>query len=610
MKGLRAWFGARVRPRSLRDTMVSVLTITGVGGAIALAALLALVISPSFAELEDRATVAYRHRAHAALAEFAAGAEIIAREHADTARTLPTSAPVPLSQLLFSAHRVDAVAYRAVSDSGWDVRVRSYTDPSRTALAQGLNAVDLQKPLKDGRSTHFYLPDGAGVMAVGMARITDPRGHTTGYVAVMQRLTAGHLSALLGKAAHITRPPEGQGDAIRKQSGAIEIAVPMRGADGAPVATAGFRVSREVVLLGRRVLMLAVAGSILLLVFLLLMVRRAVAAFVLAPLDRVERHMERVRASGALLPFEDEGSRVDEFGALGRSFNAMLNQLKDLREQNEIQSFALGRSESAVAVLHNVRNALAPLSTILSHGVGPMPVADRQLLDRALAGLRRDDIDAARRAKLVAFVATAIDADAVARDAVRQQLEVGRDAMRQTLEIIGAQQARAHERPPRERCDVTDIVARNATIARYAQSVSIGFSFPAEPAPVLANRVILSQVIGNLFSNAVEAIVATGRDHGTIAVELLPPTGGRLSVRIIDDGEGFEPALSTRLFQPGFSTRTEKSGGLGLHWCANSMAAMGGVLELRSAGQGTGAVAILTLDADPDPVASVGELAA
>jgi len=135
-------------------------------------------------------------------------------------------------------------------------------------------------------------------------------------------------------------------------------------------------------------------------------------------------------------------------------------------------------------------------------------------------------------------------------------------------------------------------------IARYAQSVSIGFTFPAHSAYVLANRVILSQVIGNLLSNAVEAIVATGRGYGSILVEILPPVDGRIATRIIDDGEGFEPGMVTQLFLPGFSTRTDKSGGLGLHWCANSMAAMGGTLELRSAGRGTGAVAILTLDLD------------
>jgi len=51
------------------------------------------------------------------------------------------------------------------------------------------------------------------------------------------------------------------------------------------------------------------------------------------------------------------------------------------------------------------------------------------------------------------------------------------------------------------------------------------------------------------------------------------------------------------VFQRGFSTREHKSGGLGLHWCANSMTAMGGTLRLESEGRGMGAVAILTLRA-------------
>ena len=276
----------------------------------------------------------------------------------------------------------------------------------------------------------------------------------------------------------------------------------------------------------------------------------------------------------------------------------MLSQLKDLRERNEIQSFALGRSESAVAVLHNVRNALAPLATILSHGIGRGDMARRELVDRALAELARGDVPPERRAKLVAFVATAFEAEAIARDEVRRQLEVGRDAMRQTLEIIGAQQARAHERPSR-----TLRHQRHRGAQRDHRKIRPGrvgrLYLPAHPAYVVANRVILSQVIGNLFSNAVEAIVATGRDHGSITVDIASPVEG-LTVRIIDDGEGFEPSQATRLFQPGYSTRTEKSGGLGLHWCANSMAVMGGTLELRSAGRDTGAVAILTLDADSE----------
>jgi signal transduction histidine kinase len=573
--------------------MVSLLTLTGIGGALALAVLLTLVISPGFAELEERATDGYRGRAQTLLSDFAAINEVAAREQASAVASHGIGPTVP-------AH---GIVYRRVAGEDGNVQGPSTKEARQAAAA--LDRLELEDLVKPGGSTRFYLSVDGNILAVGLAE--SPQGDIQ--VAVARRLTGQNVSRLLGRPVTLSSAAVAGNATTSRSTQFIDIAVPVYGPEGRPVASARFQVSREVVLLGRRVLLLAAAASILLLVLLLLMLRRALGRFVLVPLDRVERHMQRVQASGALLPFEDEQSPCEEFGSLGRNFNAMLSQLKDLRERNEIQSFALGRSESAVAVLHNVRNALAPLATILSHGVGQQDSARRDLVDRALAELAQGEMEPERRARLVAFLSTAFDAEALARTEVRRQLEVGRDAMRQTLEIIGAQQARAHERPARERCDISDIVARNATIARYAHAVSISFTFPAHSAYVVANRVILSQVIGNLFSNAVEAIVATGRDHGSITVDIPPPSEGRLSVRIIDDGEGFEPAQATRLFQTGYSTRTEKSGGLGLHWCANSMAGMGGALELRSAGRGTGAVAILTLDADGEGERQV-ELAA
>ena len=109
---------------------------------------------------------------------------------------------------------------------------------------------------------------------------------------------------------------------------------------------------------------------------------------------------------------------------------------------------------------------------------------------------------------------------------------------------------------------------------------------------------ILSQVIGNLFANAAEAIAATGRGGGSIAVSV-QQRDDRVEIVIRDDGEGFDPAQASALFQRGFSTRAHKSGGLGLHWCANSMLAMDGTLELISDGKGMGAKAVLTLVPGP-----------
>ncbi|WP_204334179.1 hypothetical protein, partial [Klebsiella pneumoniae] len=60
-------------------------------------------------------------------------------------------------------------------------------------------------------------------------------------------------------------------------------------------------------------------------------------------------------------------------------------------------------------VMHNVRNALNPISTVLSQGLGSGAPMDRALFDRALGELASTEIPAARRQKLVAFLAAAIE---------------------------------------------------------------------------------------------------------------------------------------------------------------------------------------------------------
>jgi C4-dicarboxylate-specific signal transduction histidine kinase len=214
-----------------------------------------------------------------------------------------------------------------------------------------------------------------------------------------------------------------------------------------------------------------------------------------------------------------------------------------------------------------------------------------------------------RRAKLASFITAAFDAEDKQREDRAGQLQVGRDAMRPVLEIIGAQQQLAHERPPLEECDATQIIAQNATIARHSGGgASIAFNFPARKYWVMANRVLLSQVVGNLFSNAAESISAAG-GSGSINVAITETNDGQVAIAIHDTGEGFNPSGTPQLFQRGFSTREHKSGGFGLHWCANSAAAMEGSLSLESDGVGRGATARLVLRA-PAREATKADLAA
>jgi signal transduction histidine kinase len=596
-------------PASLGAKLVMIMTGVGLAGALGITLLLASIITPSFDTLEMKAITGHVERTRAALTEIQGKVENAAHHYGDwtasydyMAQPSATFAQQRFSPLAMRTIGVQGMAYvapdRRIVIARWrDPEAGARRPAMRAAFMAMIARADLRGVLAGKSSRGYYARVGDSIAAIGVAQVrrSDGSGAPRGYVLMARVISAKQLSDLLQLDARIDSQATGHDAVVTPGPRNVSIAVPMIAADGQAVAAARFRVPRDASMLGRRMLLLAVAGSTLLLLLVLIVLRRMIAQLVLRPLHRVESHMQRVSASGSLALLEEE-KRSDEIGSLGRSFNTMLRQLKDLREQIEVQSFDLGRSESAVAVMHNVRNALNPISTILSQGIAQGPPIDRATLDRAIAELAQDDMPSARREKLAAFVAAAVKAQDDNRQATRRELSIGREAMAHVLEIIGQQQKAAHERPTLEVCDVTEIIARNATIARYAQGASIAFSFPGSSHRVMASRVILSQVIGNLFGNAAESIFARGGGSGMIAASVREEQG-KVTIEIRDDGEGFSRDVGATLFQRGFSTRAHKSGGLGLHWCANSMNAMDGSLRLDSEGRGMGAVAILTLRA-------------
>lgn len=108
----------------------------------------------------------------------------------------------------------------------------------------------------------------------------------------------------------------------------------------------------------------------------------------------------------------------------------------------------------------------------------------------------------------------------------------------------------------------------------------------------------MSQVLGNLMTNAVESIVAAGRGSGRLSISLsrvVEAGAGTEKIIIADDGVGFEPETAAGLFERGHTSKMGDSNGLGLHWCANAVKALGGSLQLESDGPGKGARAIILL---------------
>lgn len=336
------------------------------------------------------------------------------------------------------------------------------------------------------------------------------------------------------------------------------------------------------------------ATGVVLLLLLLATVWHNIARWVTDPLRQVGQDMAALVEPGGPPP-EQATPAPAEIRSLSRRLALVRRQMQEQVGRRELHSFRLGRAESRAALVHNARNALSPISAILSHGLAQPPIAEREMIERVIAELAGGDVPAARREKLAAYLLTAVDAAARAREERLAQFETGRAALANVLDIIGGPQDRAAEALVLERCDISDLIARNGAIARYGEGHSIAVTFPATPCWVRADRVILGQVIGNLFRNAVEAIAARGDGAGQVIVTVT--AGPRVGVVIADDGDGFDPIDAPMLFQHGYSTRKAKSGGLGLHWSANWIAAMNGTLRLDSEGPGRGARAILTLPA-------------
>ena len=104
---------------------------------------------------------------------------------------------------------------------------------------------------------------------------------------------------------------------------------------------------------------------------------------------------------------------------------------------------------------------------------------------------------------------------------------------------------------------------------------------------------MLRLVLQNLIINASEAIRAAGREHGSVRLTAaLHEANNRqnLQLECHDDGAGIVPENLERVFERGFSTKRGTGNlGIGLHWCANAIGALGGRIWAASDGPGLGA---------------------
>jgi two-component system NtrC family sensor kinase len=335
-------------------------------------------------------------------------------------------------------------------------------------------------------------------------------------------------------------------------------------------------------------LFLLVAGLVIAAVTWMLLRR-----VIVSPLESLERHIARIRDSGDLSQRISD-QRSDEIGRLAQEFDKMTAEVQKARQLLLDQSFKAGKADTAAEVLHNIRNAMTPLINGIGRMTKHFKVTQGLRIREAAEQLQDPTCPADRREKLLQYIVASFDhIESVGENAIGD-LDVVSAQAKQVQGILMHQERHANVEPVFEVLDLDDVVSEASHIipASKEDDLRVRLAKDVGDHRVRAHRVGLMQVMGNLILNAYESIQRSQSHSGEIHIEASSETVDerpmiRLTVR--DTGCGFDETIRKKIFQRGYTSKQGHMTGLGLHWCANALAGMGGRIQAESMGFGHGA---------------------
>jgi sensor domain CHASE-containing protein/HAMP domain-containing protein len=458
-----------------------------------------------------------------------------------------------------------------------------------------------RKNLGEGKPARGLLRTSKGVMMIAAAPILDGSGagQALGMV-IMGRLLTPAQVQIIGAQAQASLEMlrdhlSARGEEIAETESSTEIFKTFPDVYGRPLMTFRVDLPRRITARGHGAVTYASLYLIGAAVTVLLLLVVALNRIVLKPLARVTRHAVAVGEGTDLSARLDLPGR-DEIALLAREFDRMVERVADSRRQLVDQSFQSGFAELAKGVLHNLGNAMTPLGVRLSKlgdrlrnaGAGDVELALTELAKEDAASLRRADLEEFLRLacrELAACVRDAqSDVEVVQRQATIVQTALS-ELMRSTRNTHVVESVR-----------LPDLVAQTLEIVpdacRQRLVVDTDDSLRKVGAVQVA-RTVLRLILQNLIINAADAVRDAGRDKGVLhfgAEIVVDADSEQLHLHCKDDGVGIAADNLQRVFDKGFSTKSRDTNyGIGLHWCANAIGALGGRIWAASEGPGLGA---------------------
>ena len=164
---------------------------------------------------------------------------------------------------------------------------------------------------------------------------------------------------------------------------------------------------------------------------------------------------------------------------------------------------------------------------------------------------------------------------------LKRALEQANTQARRAGQIIRSVHEFVKKREPRRETvaipHVVDGIRALVELQARQSYVALQVDVPPDLPPVLADRVLIEQVLLNLTRNAIEAMQAVDPERRVLRIAAHTGEQGQVAVSVIDNGHGIPPEVAERLFSPFFSTKAEGMG-MGLSICRTAIEFHGGTL--------------------------------
>jgi two-component system, NtrC family, sensor kinase len=454
--------------------------------------------------------------------------------------------------------------------------------------------------LRDGRSLKGFLQTNQGILMVAAAPLLNgfEQGPTRGMVLMGRLLTPTeieHIGARAQAKLAMLVPPSPDRDRLLETDTITQVYRTLDDIYGHPIATLRVDVPRNITHRGHLAVNYASAFLAVAAVIVLALLVFVLDRVILNPLARVTRHAVAI-GEGKDLSTRLDFKGTDEIGVLAREFDHMVARVAESRSKLADQSFQAGFAELARGVLHNLGNAMTPIGVRLATLRGRVRSAPAIDAELAVEELAQGGVDPVRRADLEKFVHLACLSLASTVKSVESDVEV---MSRQTSIVQSAlsEQMRAtRNEHVVEPVRLNDLIAQSMEVvpdpARQLLRLDADDSL-SKVGPVKVARTVMRLVLQNFIINAADAVRESGKSQGSlrIAAEIVSePERDYLQLHCTDNGIGIAPGNLERIFDKGFSTKSKETNfGIGLHWCANAIAALGGRIWATSDGPGRGA---------------------